>query len=116
LQKYPNLEIFFKWASGFYPPEEWPSLLLYCQRAADVLWNQLKLAPENGIDIYISHDWHITAFRFGWFGLPPDDRWVDYLGGFIFTLEEKHILLSDYGEIKAVEAPHWWKNKKLNKK
>jgi hypothetical protein len=71
--------------------------------------NQLKLAPENCIDIYISHDWHLTAFRFGWFGLPPDDRWVDYLGGFAFTFEKNHILLSDYGELKAVDVPHWWK-------
>jgi len=109
LQKYRNRDIFFRWASGFYTPEEWPSLIQYCQRGADVIWNQLKLAPENGIDVYITHDWHLTAFRYGWFGLPPDDTWVGYLGGFLFTLKENHILLSDYGEIKTVEAPHWWK-------
>ena len=112
LQKYRNIDIFFRWVAGFYTPDEWPSLISYCQKAAGVILNQFKLAPEDSIDIYISHDWHLTAFRFGWFGLPPDDRWVDYLGGFAFTFEKNHILVSDYGEIKTVEAPHWWKNKR----
>ncbi|KKM53935.1 hypothetical protein LCGC14_1553960, partial [marine sediment metagenome] len=111
LQKYRNRDIFFRWVAGFYSPDEWPSLISYCQKAAGIILNQFKLAPENCIDIYISHDWHIAAFRFGWFGLPPDDRWVGYLGGFVFTIEENHIILLDYGEIKALEAPHWWKNK-----
>jgi len=108
LQKYRDAELFFRWASGFYTQEEFPSLILYCQRAAEIIWNQLKLAPKNGIDIYISHDYHLNAFRYGWFGLPPEDRLVGYLGGFIFTLVENHFILSDYGEIRAIEPPHWW--------
>jgi len=114
LQKYRDIEVFFRWASGFYTIEEFPSLILYCQKGAEVIWNQLKLAPENSIDIYISHDFHLTAFRLGWFGLPPDDRWVNYLGGFAFTFKKNQILLSDYGEIKTVDVPHWWK--KVEKK
>ena len=49
------------------------------------------------------------SLRFGWFGLPPDDKWVDYLGGFAFMFEKDHILLLDYGCLKKVEIPHWWK-------
>ncbi len=112
LQKYQYRTVFFKWASGFYTTEEFPSLIRYCQRGADVILNQLKLAPKNGIDIYISHDWHTTAFRFGWFGLPPHDKWVDYLGGFAFTFENNQITLSDYGEVKSIKAPYWWKKNK----
>ena len=114
LRKYRDIEVFFRWASGFYTLEQFPSLILYCQRAAEVIWDQFQLAPENGLDIYISHDFHLNAFRYGWFSLPPQDRLIGYLGGFIFTLEENHFLLSDYGEIKAIEAPYWWKNKKIS--
>jgi hypothetical protein len=116
LQKHPDVDIFFRWASGFYTQEEFPSLTLYCQRAAEVIWKQLKLVPENGIDIYISHDYHLNALRYGWFGFPPLDKLVGYLGGFIFTLEENYFIVSDYGEIKTVEPPHWWKEiKKVEK-
>ncbi|MHA2284067.1 MAG: histidine phosphatase family protein [Promethearchaeota archaeon] len=111
-QKYGDLEIFFRWASGFYTIENFPPLTSYSQRAADVIWNQFKSAPKKGIDIYITHDFHLNAFRYGWLGLPPDDRWVGYLGGFIFRSEENHIIYANYGEIKTIEAPHWWKNEK----
>ncbi|MHA2268081.1 MAG: histidine phosphatase family protein [Promethearchaeota archaeon] len=117
LKRLPQIEVFFRWASGFYPLDKFPSLLSYCQRGAEIIWNQLELAPENGIDIYISHDWHTNAFRYGWFGLPPKDKLIDYLGGFAFSFNnEDHILLLDYGEIKVLEVPHWWEKKKLNKK
>jgi hypothetical protein len=113
LKRLPYIEVFFRWASGFYTLEKFPSLTLYCQRAADAIWSQFKVVSENNLDIYITHDWHLTAFRYGWFGLPPEERWVGYLGGFAFELEENRIKLLDYGEIKALEAPHWWEYKKL---
>ena len=112
LQKYRHRVVFFRWVSGFYNIEEMPSLVQYCQKGADVILNQLKLAPDNGLDIYVSHDWHTTAFRYGWFGLPPHDKWIDYLGGFAFTFEKNQIILSDYGEIKSIKGPYWWKNNK----
>ncbi len=111
-KNYHFREILLRWAAGFYLPEEWTPLIPYCQNAAHLIWNQLKDAPEKGLDIYVTHDWHLMTFRFGWFGIPPDDRWVEYLGGFAFTFKEDHILLLDYGKIKSVEFPHWWKNKK----
>jgi broad specificity phosphatase PhoE len=106
---YNYQKIFFRWVAGFYPPDEWSSLIQYSQNAAKVIWNELKLAPQNGIDIYVTHDWHLMTLRFGWFGLPPDDKWVGYLGGFAFTFEKEHILLLDYGRSKKVEIPYWWK-------
>jgi len=111
LNKYGDLDVFFRWASGFYKIENFPSLVSYSQGAADVIRNQLSSAPKNGIDIYITHDYHLNAFRYGWFGLPPDDRWVGYLGGFLFRFEENLITYANFGEIKTIEAPHWWKNK-----
>ncbi|HDZ18045.1 hypothetical protein LCGC14_0950700 [marine sediment metagenome] len=109
LAKFHSLEVFYRWVSGFYKTSQMPPLLPYVQRAAEILWNQVKYMPDNGIDIYISHDWHILTYRFGWFGLLADERWMGYLGGIGFTFEKNHILLSDYGELKAVDVPHWWK-------
>lgn len=111
LKKHPDLDIFFRWVSGFYTEEKFPSLILYCQRAANVIWNQLNLTPENGLDIYITHDYHLNALRYGWLGLPPDERWVGYLGGFIFRFEENHIISANFGDIKTIEMPHWWEKK-----
>ena len=109
--KYPFRELLFRWAAGFYLPEEWAPFISYCQNAAQLIWNQLETASENGIDIFVSHDWHCMSLRYGWFGFPPDNRWIKYLGGFAFTFEKDHILILDYGELKKIEVPHWWKIK-----
>ncbi|MHA2392136.1 MAG: hypothetical protein ACXAEX_09195 [Promethearchaeota archaeon] len=105
-------EILLRWAAGFYLPEEWTPFIQYSQNAARLIWNQLDDAPDNGIDIQVTHDWHLMTLRFGWFGLPPDKRWVHFNGGFAFRFEDDHILLLDYGELKKIEIPHWWKKKK----
>lgn len=102
-------KIFFRWVAGCYPPDEWPSLISFCEKAANIIWNELKLAPQKSIDIYITHDWHLSTLRFGWFGLLPDDKWVAYLGGFAFTIEMDYTILLDYGCIKKLEIPNWWK-------
>jgi broad specificity phosphatase PhoE len=108
-KNYHFKEILFRWAAGFYLPEEWTPFIQYSQKTAHLIWNQLKDAPKRGLDIYVTHDWHLMSLRFGWFGVPPDERWVKFLGGFALTFEEDHILLLDYGEIKSLEIPHWWK-------
>jgi broad specificity phosphatase PhoE len=105
-------EVLLRWAAGFYPPEDWTPFIQYSQNAAQLIWNQLDSAPENGIDIHVTHDWHLMTLRFGWFGLPPDKRWVHFNGGFSFTVEDDHMLLLDYGESKKIEIPHWWKKEK----
>ena len=108
-KNYHFSEIMLRWAAGFYLPEEWTPFTQYTQNAAHLIWNRLKDAPENGIDIHVTHDWHLMTLRFGWFALPPDKRWVNFHGGFAFTFKKDHILLLDYGELKLVEIPHWWK-------
>lgn len=110
LKNYHFREILYRWAVGFYPSEDWEPFTSYCQNTAHLISNHLKNAPENGIEIHITHDWHLMSLRFGWFGLPPDSQWVKFLGGFAFTFEDDHILLLDRGELKSVQAPHWWKS------
>ena len=102
--------LIYRWAVGFYSSKDWEPLASYCQNAAHLISKHLKDVPENGINIYVTHDWHLMSLRFGWFGLPPDSQWVKFLGGFAFTFKEDHFLLLERGELKSVEAPHWWKS------
>jgi len=101
----------YRWAAGFYLPEDWTPFTTYCQQTADVIWNQKNTASNSGIDIYVTHDWHVMSLRFGWFGLPPDESWVNFLGGFAFTFENDHIQMFDHLGLKKIEFPHWWKPK-----
>ncbi len=104
----PVLDIFYRWAVGFYNPNVWTPFIEYCQSTAHTILDQVKNSPENGLDIFVTHDFNVMALRFGWYGLLPKS-WVKFLGGFAFTIEEDQTLLLDYGELKPVAIPHWWK-------
>ncbi|MHA2182158.1 MAG: hypothetical protein ACXAAH_12130, partial [Promethearchaeota archaeon] len=104
----PILDIFYRWAVDFYDPNYWTPFMEYCQSTAHVVLDQVKSSPDNGLDIFVTHDFNIMALRFGWFALLPKN-WVKFLGGFAFTIKEDHILLFDGGELKSVPIPHWWK-------
>ena len=104
----PFVKIFYRWAAGFYDSKEWTPFIEYCQNSAQVILNQVKISPENGLNIFVTHDWNLMALRFGWFGLPPDERWVKFLGGFAYVFNENRMLLLDYGELNKVEIPYWW--------
>ena len=102
------LDSFYRWVVGFYNPNDWTPFTEYCKSVAHHILEQVKNSPENGLDIFITHDFNVLTLRFGWFALPPI-KWVKFLGGFAFTIEEDKILLLDYGELKPVAIPHWWK-------
>lgn len=108
-EKYRILELFYRWVAGVYSPTRWPPILAYCQKAAGQMIEKVESAPEKTLDIHVTHDLHLMALRLGWFGLNPDDRWVDYLGGYAFTLSKDQIKLFEYGEFKLIEYPYWWK-------
>ena len=102
------MDSFYRWVVGFYNPDDWTPFLEYCQSAVHLFLDQVKNSPENGLYIFITHDFNVMALRFGWFGLRPE-KWVKFLGGFAFAIEEDQTLLLDYGELKPVALPHWWK-------
>ena len=104
-------EILFRWSAGFYLPEDWTPFTTYCQQAAHLIWNHGNTQSKRSIDIFVTHDWHTMSLRYGWFGLPPDEQWVRFLGGFAFSFEEDHILLLDHKGFRQVDAPHWWETK-----
>jgi len=105
----PFVKLFYRWAAGFYDPKEWRPFIEYCQKTAHIILNHIKSSPENGLNIFVTHDWNLMALRFGWFGHPPDDRWVKFLGGFAFAFSENRILLLDYGKLEKLEIPYWLK-------
>ena len=92
----------------FYDPIYWKPFTEYCQSTAHIIVDQVKNSPEKGLNIFVTHDMNVMALRFGWFALLPD-KWVKFIGGFAFTIEEDQILLLDYGELKSVPIPHWLK-------
>ncbi|MFX1448026.1 MAG: histidine phosphatase family protein [Promethearchaeota archaeon] len=109
---YKNYQVILRYLAGIYSPELWPPAQPFYQRSGEEIWSQVENISEGGINIFITHDFHIMIFRFGWFALPPDERWVDYLGGFAFSIMEDHILLLDHGKFLKLESPYWWKNRK----
>ena len=104
----PFFDIFYRWVVGFYNPDIWTPFREYCQSTAQMFLDQVKSSPENGLNIFVTHDMNTMALRFGWFGLRPE-KWVKFLGGFAYTVGEEQTLLLDYGELKPVAVPHWWK-------
>ena len=104
----PILDIFYRWAVDFYDPNDWTPFMEYCQSTAHIILDRVKNSPDNGLDIFVTHDFNIMALRFGWFALLPK-KWVKFLGGFAFTIEEDQILLFDDGELIPVPIPYWWK-------
>jgi len=102
------IDSFYRWVVGYYDPNDWTPFCEYCQSTAHLFLDQVKKAPENGLYIFVTHDFNLLAFRFGWFGLPPK-KWVKFLGGFAFTIETEQTLLLDHGELKPIAYPHWWK-------
>lgn len=107
-----NYRVILRYLAGIYSPDLWPPAEPFYRRSGEQIWQQLENIAEGGINIFVTHDFHIMIFRFGWFGLPPDERWVDYLGGFAFSLNEDHILLLDHAKVMKLGIPYWWKNRK----
>ena len=73
---------FHRWIAGLYPPQIITPLNEYCQNSAHVIWKEIEGAPDNGVDIHISHDLIILSYRLGWFGLHPNNYWPFFLRGF----------------------------------
>lgn len=113
LKKFSAYQFFFRWVAGLYPPNIIIPLQKFSQRSAELIWKENKKAPDRNIDIHVTHDFLALALRFGWFGIPPDEKWISYLGGFAFTILNDDVLLLEHGEFKKIEIPYWWDFKTL---
>ncbi|MFW9780773.1 MAG: histidine phosphatase family protein [Candidatus Heimdallarchaeota archaeon] len=110
ITKYPLTKFFYRWIAGLYSSDIIMSFNKFCQQAAYTIWKEIEQAPDKGIDIHVSHDLIILCYKFGWFGLPPNDYWPSFLGGFAFSIIEDNILLYDNNGLNSFEIPYWWKN------
>lgn len=110
---YKNYQVILRYLAGVYSPDLWPPAQPFYKRSGEQIWSQIENISEGGINIFVTHDFHTMIFRFGWFGLPPDEQWVDYLGGFAFSILEDHILFLDHGKLIKLGIPYWWKNRKI---
>ena len=110
LKKYNIYQFFFRWAADLFPPDQIISMQKYCQNAAKLIWSEINNSPDRTIDIHVTHDIIIIAFKLKWFGFPPKKRWVSFLGGFALTFEKNNILLLDSGNLVSAEIPYWWEN------
>jgi broad specificity phosphatase PhoE len=104
------IRFLYQWAAGHFSPEHIMSFQDYSKNAAKKIWNKLLNAPDNTIDIHVTHDIFLIALRYGWFGLPPTEEWVPFLGGFAFSIHDNMLNLFDSNQFLEMEAPYWWKN------
>ncbi|MFW9772415.1 MAG: histidine phosphatase family protein [Candidatus Thorarchaeota archaeon] len=111
LKKRTLIEFLRRWMAGLYPLQKLNTISTYCQNAAKIIWDRYFTLPKGGIDIHVTHEILIMALRFGWFGLPPNNYWVNFLGGFAFTFQNNKIFLLDNNQFKYIEYPYWWENK-----
>jgi broad specificity phosphatase PhoE len=106
LQKFSLLEVMDRWINKQYDSNDIEPIKSYSKRAAHVIWSKLKQdLPLGGIDVHISHEVLLMALRSGWFDLSPNQKWTDFLGGFIFTFNEDHILLLDFNTFLRIPYP-----------
>ena len=109
LAKFSLLEIMNRWINKQYDCNDIEPIKSYSNRAANVIWSKLNQdLPVGGIDVHISHEVLLMALRSGWFDLSPDEKWTEFLGGFIFTFNKNHILLLDFDTFLRIPYPKWW--------
>ena len=97
------------WITDAFPHDKAQSLSSYSINSAKIIWNLIREAPRNCIDLHITHEIPIMGLRFGWFNLLPDEIWVNFLGGLAFSFQNGQILLFDIDKFITVEVPQWWK-------
>jgi len=102
------LNLFTKWISGHYPPWVRVPALDFSQRGAALTMKNLKSAKTNTFDIYVSHDMTCGVFLLYWFGIMPDERWIEFLDGFIMQIKEERMHVYTKDGKKESYYPYWW--------
>ncbi len=95
------------WANKAFPHDKAQPLSSYSIHSAKIIWKLINDAPKGCINIHVTHEIPIMGLRSGWFNLLPDDKWVNYLGGIAFTIQNEGILLFDIDKFLQVETPGW---------
>jgi len=96
------------WIGGFYNPVVLEPALHYSQRAATHFLPLHRCAQPNDCFIFVGHDDMTMVLRNGWLGIPPDDKWMDFLGGFLMQIESQHFRAFHRGVQSHIPFPYWW--------
>ena len=99
---------FVSLVSCHYPPWEVEPWILFAQRAAACMVENLRAAEPNGLDIYVSHDMWVAAFLLYWCGIMPDTDWIEFLDGFIVQLGKERMHVHTKDRRLDVHYPYWW--------
>jgi hypothetical protein len=103
-----SLRVFTKWISSHYPPWLRVPALDFSQRGAALTMKNLTSAEAHTFDIYVSHENSCAVFLLYWFGIMPDERWIEFLDGFIMQLTEKRLYIYTKDGKKEAYYPYWW--------
>jgi len=106
----PDEQLINRWAAGHFPSDKIQPLNIYSHETAKIVFNKVKEAPSNNIDIFVTHDLQIMALRFSWFGLEAKDYWASYLGGFLISKTPLKTKFISNGTIYEAKTPYWWNN------
>lgn len=105
----PNSRPYFiNYVSEHYPPWEMEPGSLIAKRHAAIMVENLKMATSDNFDIYVSHDTYIATFLLYWFGIMPDERYIQFLDGFIAQFNEEHSIVWTKDGRKKAYYPYWW--------
>jgi broad specificity phosphatase PhoE len=104
-----NARPFFnKYISGSYPPWEIEASLVKSKRHAYQMMETLRTATPDSMDVYVSHEIVCAEFLFHWFGVLVDERWIDFLDGFIMQLTNERLSVYTKDGKKETYYPYWW--------
>jgi len=110
----PNArQYFINHVNGHFPPWEIEPALLVAKRHAFMMMKNVKNASPENWDIYVSHDTVCSLFLFYWFGVMPDERWIEFLDGFIMQLSDDRMHVFTKDGKKEAYYPYWWNFKRL---
>ena len=82
--------------------------MLVAKRQAAIMVENLSRAQSNTLDVCVSHDVSLAAFMLHWFGIMPDERFVNFLDGFIVQLYEETMVVYTKNGRREVYYPYWW--------
>jgi len=106
----PDKQLINRWGAAHFPPEKIEPLHIFSKNTAEQIFKMAKEDPTNHIDIYVTHDLQIMAFRYSWFGLDPCDYWVSFIGGFIISKNGNTTRVFNNGKLHEIKPPYWWGN------
>ena len=99
---------FVNYVSEHYPPWKIEPGSLVAQRHAAKMSENLTSGTSETFDLYVSHDVFCALFLFYWFGIMPDERWIEFLDGFLVQLSEERMHVYTKDGKKEAYYPYWW--------